>query len=89
MAEDAFVDTPFASFLVEVLAFLRQVKELVGRPAIVEAFVGVDAVVPVMVLAVILTILSLVSVKVEESRLDSFEINFQLLLLIFHLLNLF
>jgi hypothetical protein len=72
VAEDALLPAAQTRFLVVMLALLRHVKELVGWSPIVKRFMSIYTMVPVVVLAEVLTVLRLVTVEIEERWIDGF-----------------
>lgn len=69
-----------SSFTVVVLAFFSQVEKLIRRSSVVKRFVGINAMVPIMILRLVCTEGSFISINVEYDGIYGLQVKFKSLL---------
>ena len=79
VAKNALGATSKTSFLIIILTLFGNIEKVIRWSSIIKALVGIHAMVPVVIFALVLTVLSLVAVQVEESRIDCFKVVLKLL----------
>jgi hypothetical protein len=71
----ALLSAPSSKLLVIVLTFFWNIVKLVRWSSVIEGFVGIDTVIPVMIFRLIGAKRCLISVDVENYRVDCFQVD--------------